>query len=159
MWPRDTTISGKRGAYTLTLKGLNPQVEDAVFCDIETLAWAPLDLERDGNNLHLHLDTNWALVILRRLGGPPVVGFDPLSPQRPGATMAFRVESISSPSDRPVPHPPVSVTAMGLSVSPPEVAVPGEVTLRIPSETLPGYYAVSVSGEDILGIKRFLTVE
>ena len=159
MWPRGTTISDKHGSYTLTLPGLNSQVEDAVVCDIETLAWGPLDLDRDGEDLRLHLDTNWALVILRRLGGPPLVGFDPLSSQRPGATLSFRVGFVSSPSDRPVPQSPVSVTVLGLAVSPPEVAVPGEVTLRIPSETLPGYYAVSVHGEDILGIERFLAVE
>ena len=158
-WPRGTTISDKRGRYALTFPNLSSQVEDAVVCDIETGTWAPLDLERDGYDLRLHLDTNWALVILRRPGGPPIVGFDPLSPQKPGDTISFRVGYISSPPDRTIPHSLVAITAQGLSATPLKATVPGEVTLQIPSETLPGYYAVSVSGEDTLGIKRFLVAE
>jgi hypothetical protein len=157
VWPRGTTISDKRGIYTLTFPGLSSRVEEAVVCDIETLTWAPLDLERDEKDVRVRLDTNWALVILRRPGGPPVVGFDPLSPRKPGDTLSFHVGKISpTPGHTALP---VSVTAPGLAASPLEATVPGEVMLQIPLGTLPGYYAVSVVGEDVLGIKRFLVVE
>ena len=61
VWPRGTTISDKQEKYSLTLPGLSPRVADAVFCDIETLSWTPLVLERDGDDLRLRLETNWCL--------------------------------------------------------------------------------------------------
>ena len=53
----------------------------------------------------------------------------------------------------------VRVNAPGLDVSPSEIAVPGEATLKVPADTYPGNYAVSISGPHVIGIKRFQAVE
>jgi hypothetical protein len=39
------------------------------------------------------------------------------------------------------------------------LALPGETTITVPPDALPGNYAVSISGKHILGAKRFLIVE
>lgn len=156
IWPWETTISERRAGYTLTLLGLGSAVEDAVLCDVETLAWSPLEIERAGNDVRLHLETNWALILLRRPDGPAVVGFDPLSPARPGGVVPVRLKALSRGLNNSAR---LSVIAPGLAVSPAETGIAGEVTLEVPSDALPGSYAVSITDENVLGVKRFLVVE
>lgn len=155
IWPRGTGLSEKHADYTLTFPDLAPRVEGAVLCDIETLTWTPLEIDRNGNNLVLHLQTNWALVILRQSGGPAVVGFEPLPSLHPGASTTFALEKMSADGD----GGPVLVTAPGLNVTRNEISLTGDVTINVPTGAFPGHYSVSVSGENLLGVKRFLVVD
>jgi len=159
VWPRETTISDEHSPYTLTFPGLGGRVADAALCDVETLAWSPLEIERDGDDVRLQLATNWALVILRRPQGPAVIGFDPLPVHRPGEAATLRLVPLLPAGKEARTHAPVSVVAPGLSVSPPEPAASGEFAIRIPADAMPGSYAVSATGEGVLGVKRFLVVE
>ena len=156
IWPRGTGLSEKHGKYTLTLPGMARDVEDAVFCDVETLEWAPLVVERCGPDVRLHLETNWALVVLRRSGASVIIGFDALPTLQPGTSTILRPRKLSSGASQDI-H--VTVNAPGLSVTPDETDVFGEVTLTVPPGALPGYYGVELSGEKLMGIKRFLIVE
>jgi len=158
VWRRGTEISSEHTTYTLTVPGLAAQVEDAVLCDVETLTWTPLATERVGEDLRLKLRTNWGLVLLRRPGGPALVTFDPLPTLRKGASTVLHLTRLSQPAS---PTSPVraAITAPGLVVEPSEITVPGDVTLTVPSDALPGNYAVSVSTTGGLGVKRFLVVE
>ncbi len=155
IWPRGTGLSEKHADYTLTFPGLAPLVEDAVICDIETLAWQPLKTERDGDDLHLRLKTNWGLIILRRQDSPKVAGFDPLPVLHGGESTTFTIQLLSSDSYKGNIH----VTAPGLNIKPDKVSVSDQVTVNVPAGTFPGHYAVQLNGENLLGIKRFLVVE
>jgi hypothetical protein len=129
-----------------------------VLCDVETLAWAPLAAEKVGEDLRLKLRTNWGLVILRRPGGPAVVTFEPLPTLKKGASTVLHVTALTK-KDSGAGTLRTTITAPGLIVEPPEIAVPGEVTITVPSTALPGNYAVSVSKTNALGARRFLVVE
>jgi hypothetical protein len=98
------------------------------------------------------------LLILRRPGGPAVVTFDPLPALRKGASAVLHLATLSQKADGTATVR-ATLAAPGLVVEPSEIAVPGEVTLKVPSNALPGNYAVSVSGKNVLGVKRFLVVE
>jgi hypothetical protein len=156
-WPRGTGLSKRRGEYTLRLPGLGQQVGGAVLCDMETLTWMPLATERWHNDLRLHLKANWALVILRRPGGPGFVSCDPLPRLRQGASTKVHLTELlkgqRSDQARAV------VSAPGLRVEPSEAAVPGDVTITVPPDALPGNYSVRMSGKGVLGVRRFLVVE
>jgi hypothetical protein len=154
IWPRGTGLSEKRGAYMLTLPGLADMVEDAVCCDIETLTWKPLDIERRATALRFRLETNWALVILRRRRGPRLVDFEPFPVVWRGASAKIRPIALNGK-----PEGRVSIHAPGLLVSPADLDLPGETTIPVPADALPGNYAVSISGKHVLGAKRFLIVE
>jgi hypothetical protein len=154
IWPRGTGVADRHAEYVLTVPGLAGQAADAALCDIETLAWSPLEIEKASSDLRLRLTTNWALVIVRAPDGPSLVGFDPLSSARKGDSVRLRLEVLrGSPGCR------ARISAPGLEAAPSEIAVPGETIIKIPQDALPGHYAVSVSGERLLGAKRFLTVE
>lgn len=157
-WPWGTGLSDKHGNYILTLSGLAPQVGDAILCDIESLTWTPLQTEHHNNDLLLKLRTNWALVILRQRDGPVVVGFNPLRTLRSNGSTTLRLKELSA---KPVGGRQVRalVRAPGLRVTHRKINVPGEVTITVPPDALPGYYGVYVSGKNLLGVKRFLKVE
>jgi hypothetical protein len=158
IWPRGTGISKERATYTLTVPRLAAQVEDAVLCDVETLTWTPLAAERVGEDLRFKLRSNWALVILRQRGSPAIVTFDPLPTLKRGASTVLHLATLSKKADDAATvH--ATLTAPGLVVEPSEIAVPGDVTITVPSNALPGNYAVSVSKKGVLGVKRFLVVE
>jgi hypothetical protein len=98
------------------------------------------------------------LVILRRPGGPALVTFDPLPTLRKGASAVFHLATLSRKADGTATLG-ATVTAPGLVVEPSESAVPGDVTITVPTNALRGNYAVSVSKKSVLGAKRFLVVE
>ena len=161
VWPRGTGIASEHREYTLTVAGLAPQVEDAALCDIETLTWTPLDLEREGNDLRLRLTTNWALVILRQHGGPAILTFDPLPTLERGASATLQVKPLS-PAASKAPNVTARITAPGLNVAPTQPQAPAptaEFTITVPPEALPGNYTVFVSGDNLLGTRRFLVVQ
>ncbi len=160
VWPRGTGVAGHHAEYALTLPGLASQVEEAVVCDVETLTWMPLPVERQGGDVRLRLKTNWALVILRRTGGAGVVAFDSLGTLRRGESTTLCLKLLTR-RETDATQDRVAVSAPGLQVTPPETTLPGEVTITVPREALPGNYAVSVSsaGGRLVGIKRFLVVE
>jgi len=158
IWPRGTEISTEHASYTVTVPGLATEVEDAVVCDVETLTWTPLATERVGSDLRFRLRTNWGLVLLRRPGGPPVVGFNSLPTLKKGASTRLQLTLLSGP---PAASATVraTVAAPGLVVEAPEINVPGDVTLTVPSNALPGHYAISVAAKGVLGARRFLVVQ
>jgi len=158
IWPRGVGLSEEHSEYALTLPGLAPYVTDAVVCDIEKLHWSPLKLETQGNDLQFRLTTNWALAILRQPNGPPVVGFDPLPKLRPGESAKISLHWISEGMNSEI-RKRVILKAPGLLLSKKNIKAPGEVEITVPSHTPPGYYGVEVSGENLVGIKRFLEVE
>lgn len=158
IWTTGKGLSKQHGDYTLTLPGLASQVTDAVVCDIENLTWTPLKLERQGDDLQLSLSTNWALVILRQPDGPPVVGFDPLPQLHPGDSTKLSLHWLTENGSLKS-RKKLTVKAPGLRVSPDSISAPGEVTISVPSDALPGYYGVEVSGMNVLGTKRFLRAQ
>ncbi|UCH34123.1 MAG: hypothetical protein JSV65_16520, partial [Armatimonadota bacterium] len=152
-WPQYTGLSDQRGAYTITLPGVAADVEDAMLCDVETLSWSRLRVRRRGPDLLLNLYTNFALIILRRRDAGAVVGFDDPPALAPGDSAQIRVTALSKGAVTRA-----RIVAPGLQVAPRHVTVPGNVTITVPADALPGMYAVSVTGDRILGVKRFLTV-
>lgn len=152
-WPAYTGRSEHRNQYTLTLPGLAYEVEDAVLCDVDTLTWTRVPVRHRGTDAQLDLSTNFALVILRRPGGRPLVGFPELSPVERGRSVETRLEAVTNGATGRV-----RVDAPGLQVAPQEVAAPGSVTITVPPDAPPGLYAVRVIGDNALGIKRFLRV-
>ena len=116
------------------------------MCDVVTGEWKPLPIRRRGDDLRLALETNWALVVLRKPGGPALVSFADLPPAAPGATVTLQLSRVLGDAKRPV-----RIVAPGLEVS-------SEATIRVPVDALPGHYAVRVAGRAVLGVKRFLTV-
>ncbi len=155
VWPRGTGVADNHRKYTLTVQGLAGEVEDAALCDVETLTWSSLPIERNGGDIQVHLETNWALVVLRKHGGPHVVAFDALPSASQGGTVAVRLKDLSSKGTEAYR---AVVNAPGLSIAPGAVEIPGDVNVTVPNDALPGNYAVSVVGENILGTKRFLTI-
>jgi hypothetical protein len=130
-------------------------VEDAVLCDIETLAWRALKIEADGGDLRVSLESNWALLILRRAGGPAVVGFEALPTLPRGSSTTLRAVALSGGT----PASSIHVEAPGLEVTPSDIPLSGETTIAVPADACPGDYAVSLLGKNLLGTKRFLVVE
>ncbi len=155
IWPRGTGLATHRAPYTLTVAGCADTIADAAVCDVETLAWAPLAIERIGGDIRFSLESNWALVVLRKIGGPPLVSFNALPATAPDASMKLEFTPLTGTDNRPLN---VTVLAPGLDVSPVESAVPAAVTLRVPTDVVPGNYAVRLQGDNILGAMRFLVV-
>lgn len=151
--PAYTGTSDHRGDYILTLPGLAAQVEDAVLCDVETLTWSHLPVQRCDGNLLLNLHTNFALVILRGPHAPAIVNLQKLPQLSPGESIVVNLVALSSGLAQRA-----RVTAPGLHVTPQEVTMPGTVTITVPPDAITGHYAVYASGENALGLKRFLAV-
>jgi hypothetical protein len=159
MWPDGTTIADTHHAYTVTVPGLSSQVADGALCDIETLTWTPLELECDGDDLRIHLETNWALVILRHPDGPAIVAFDPPKSCARGNTTTLKLMPLT-PGDAGLDALHVAtVIALGLEVAPATNAELGEFAIHVPPDALPGNYPVAVDGENVLGVKRLLVVK
>lgn len=158
IWPVGTDIATEHATYTVSVPGLAAQVEDAVLCDIETLAWTPLATERVGADLRFRLRTNWGMVLLRRPGGPAVVGFNSLLPVKKGASIRLNLSLLSKPPSA-ASMVRAAAAAPGLAVESSEISVPGDVTVTVPTNALPGNYAISIAGKGVLGAKRFLVVK
>ena len=154
VWPRGTGVAKDHAEYVLTLPGLWEQVADAALCDVETLSWTPVELERLDNDIKIRLRTNWALVILRKTAGPAVVTFDPLPVLHKGDSTAIRPRVLCGD-----PASSVLVSAPGLEVSPAAEGAPDEIQVTVPPDAFAGNYAVTISGNHVLGAKRFLTVD
>jgi hypothetical protein len=153
-WPWDLRLHDTHVAHTVELPGLGTEVDEAILCDVENLTWSVMKSDLNGNNLLLHLRTNWALVILRSVNGPGLVGFDELPALSPGNSTTVRLHAHSTPPTAI----PVSIEAPGLVVTPSSVTDSGEFVLAVPENTLPGNYGVTVAGNNLLGFKRILKV-
>lgn len=158
VWPRGTEIADQHGEYSLTLPGLAAHAEEAILCDIEDNTWSQANMEKKGADLLLHLNSNWALVIVRESGGPAIIGFDAMRTAKRGSTTTLRLQALSKGSGKSFVKT-ARVQAHGLRVEPADVRVPGDVTIHVPTDAWPGYYPVTVSGENALGVKRHLRVE
>ncbi len=158
IWPWGTGPSEQRHPYTLTLPGLASEAQDAALCDVETLTWTPLPLEREGGDVRFELATNWALVVLRRAGGPALAGFGPLPKLARGASATLDTAWLLPGT--PDAEVEAVVRAPGLEVALHDGGrVPGRATLTAPVDALPGSYGVTLSGRNLLGMKRFVVVE
>jgi hypothetical protein len=157
-WPRGTGVADTHREYTLTVQGIAPQVEDAALCDVEHLIWSTAPVERAGKDLQVSVQSNWALILLRKHCGPRVVAFDPLPSTARGGAVVVRLKDLSATTKSPSEFR-ATVNAPGLEVAPATVRVPGDITVTVPNDALPGNHAICVSGDDILGAKRFLVVE
>ena len=158
-WPDGTTIADTYRPYTVTVPDPSSHVADAALCDIETLTWTPLEIERDGDDVRIRLETNWALVILRQPDGPPIVAFDPLVSCARGDTTTLRLTPLTPGTVGLDALRAATVAAPGLDVSRSEATESGEFTIHVPPDALPGSYPVAVDGEKLLGTKRLLVVE
>lgn len=156
IWPRGTGVASHHREFTVTVPGLASQVADAVLCDIETLTWTPIEIRRAEDALEFSLISNWAMIMLRKPGGPAIVGFDPLPQLEKGGTATLHLGVVNSNAEAPPLF--AVINAPGLVVSPCEVRVPGKTAVQVPQDALAGNYAVSVSGKNLLGAKRFLVV-
>ncbi|HUW63023.1 MAG TPA: hypothetical protein VMZ06_18615, partial [Candidatus Bathyarchaeia archaeon] len=154
VWPRGTGVAKDHSEYVLTLPGLGGQVADAALCDVETLSWTPVDIERLDNDIKIRLRTNWALIILRKTAGPAVVSFDSLPVLHKGDSTTIHPRVLCGD-----PASSVLVSAPGLAVLPATVGVPDETQITVPPDAFAGNYAVTIGGNHVLGAKRFLTVE
>lgn len=155
MWPWDMKPSDERGPYTITAPRIGRSVEDAVLCDIETLEWSNADVGTRGGDVSLGLDANWALVILREPEGPRVVGLDPPPSLQPGESAELGMVSLAPKAG----GDQIVMSAPGLEVAPSRVGLPGRVSVSVPSDALPGNYAITAGGKGLLGAKRFLVVK
>ncbi|HPO16245.1 MAG TPA: DUF6259 domain-containing protein [Candidatus Hydrogenedentes bacterium] len=153
IWPSGTGISSKHSPYVVSIPGLDYRVNNAAFCDIETLCWKPLAFEQCGNTITCALESNWALVVLHHPKGPRIIDFSPLPPVSPGASIEIQPISLDETSRRRI-----TINAPGLIPSPIPATCPEAITLVIPANALPGNYPITISGEHILGTKRFLVV-
>ena len=161
-WPAYGKLSDERGEYTLTLSGLGSGKNDAgtapaALCDIETLTWTPVQLERKGTNLLAPLSANWSLIIVPDPDGPALVDFAPLPVLHAGDSAVIHVTALTVKARAAALT--VSIAAPGLKAPSAPVAVPGEVAVAVPSDAMPGLYAIEVVGENTLASKRFLKVE
>ena len=154
-WPWKTGLSQKHGRYTLTFPNLAREVEEIIFCDIETLSWKRAEMKRRGKDILLDLETNWALIILRKRGGPQVVGFDLLPKLDTGESAVLKPYLLSK---GPFTGP-LTIRAPGLGLTPARIELGETGIISVPEDAYPGHYSVSISGENVLGIKRFLVVE
>ena len=156
-WRNYTGLSDKRGEYTVTIQGVAPQIAYGAFCNIESLTWKALDLNRVGDDLEIRLNTNWALIVLSETGGPPVIHFDPLPELRPGESTTVHLTSMQGVSKEVLPWT-IELVASALTVEPRSASAPGDVRITVPDDALPGFYGVKVAGDRVLGTKRFLKV-
>ncbi|MBI5091107.1 MAG: hypothetical protein HZB26_01545 [Candidatus Hydrogenedentes bacterium] len=150
-------LSGKRGEYTVTVQGVAPKIASGTLCDIETLTWKPLELNRAGADLQICLNTNWALMVLSEAGGPPIVSIDPLPELHPGESTTVHWSALQGEAKEALPLT-VELVAAGLAVAPQSSSVPGAAVITAPGDALPGFYGVKVVGKRVLGTKRFLKV-
>jgi len=156
-WPPATGLSESRRPYALTVRDAAP--DDNVFlCDIETLTWRPIEANRQNNALELALDTNWALLVFTPTDGPHLVGFDPLPTLHRGESTTVALYIIAADTRRKT-KTRITVAAPGLAGFPRQINVPGKLKIAVPKKALPGHYAIQITGKNILGTKRFLTVE
>jgi len=156
-WRPFTELSDKRGDYAVTIQGVAPRIAYGALCDIESLTWKPLDLNRVGDDLEIPLNTNWALLVLSEAGGPPVIHFDPLPELRPGESTTVRLTAMQAEAKEALPLA-IELVAPGLAVEPQSASAPGDVVITAPHDALPGLYSVKVAGRHVLGTKRFLKV-
>ncbi len=159
-WPAPTStgLSAQRKEYTVSLDDLPWPTFEASLCDIETLAWKPLELEREGDSVRMRLNSNWALIVLSPADGPPIIDVAPLPTAAPGDRVTLRLSTVAG--DRQEGDPlSVSLSAPGLTIEPATATVPGESAVKVPPDALPGFYSVTVSGRQVLGAKRFLRVK
>ncbi|HPO14875.1 MAG TPA: DUF6259 domain-containing protein [Candidatus Hydrogenedentes bacterium] len=160
-WPAATGLSDKHDEYSLAVTDWIADIKEPLtisLCDVQTLTWSPLEAERSGDSLVFHLTTNWALIVLSEAGGPNFVDIAQPAAAHPGESLTLQISPIA-------PAPPVKaplkvqLTAPGLIAPSELVSAPGEVTVQIPPEALPGYYSITLSGNNLLGAKRFIKVE
>ena len=157
-WPAYTGLSAQHKNYALTAHGLPSSPLKATLCDVETLTWKPLELEHNDDSVRVHLDTNWALIVLTRPQGRDIIDFGPLPTTVPGGRVTMRLTAVTAEPE-PAISPPVFIHAPGMRIESADLAVPGEAVVIVPPDALPGLYSVTVSGQRVFSTRRYLKVE
>lgn len=158
-WPASTAgLSAQRKEYTVSLHDLPGFPLKASLCDVETLAWKPLEVERCGDSVRMQLNSNWALITLSPADGPAVIDVATLPTAAPGDRVTLKLLTVAGDPRQGGPLS-VSISAPGLTIEPAIATVPGEAVVKVPPDALPGFYSVTVSGRQVLGAKRFLRVK
>ena len=156
-WPGYTGLAGQHREYAVTVSGVGSRIVCGAVCDIESLTWKALELNRAGDDLEIRLNTNWALVVLSEAGGPSVVDLDPLPALHPNESATVRLIPLQGTVNDNAPLA-ASLVAPGLRVEPPSVSAPGRTVILVPKDARPGLYSVKATGKHVLGMKRFLKV-
>jgi hypothetical protein len=158
-WPDNVGISDKQSNYTVTAEGFTKPVKEAFLCDIAKLQWSRLAFRQEGEKIQFELKSNWALAVFIEDKGPAAVSFDELPVLHPGESTEVSLRYLLDQPGTEKQKVTAAVTATGLKVTPQQATIPGRVTLSVPADALPGFYAVSVSGKNVIGFKRFLEVK
>ncbi len=160
-WPVATGLAAQQDEYALTIHDLGAKAKEPMnifVCDVQTLTWSPLEPERSGDDLIVQLNTNWALIVVSEAKGPTLVDIAPPVVMHPGeaATLHFSPCTIQPQGSVPLR---VQIHVPGLNAPSDFLSAPGETRIQVPKDALPGYYSATLSGEGILGAKRFIRVE
>jgi len=157
-WPLLQGISAQRARYEMKIPaGANPPQKIAL-CNVETLQWqSEKPVVRDGQ-IVVGTESNWLLAIVPH-GNRRVVGFDALPEVKPGESVSIRPVVLAGQND----SGEVIVCAPGLQVgetgeSQGTVRLGEATTIRVPGDAAPGWYKVSIQGDDVLGIRRMLHI-
>ncbi len=157
-WPAGSGLSTRHKSYILTARGLPRSPLRATLCDVETLAWKPLELEQNEDLVRVRLDTNWAMIVLTPPQGRDIIDFDPLPTTAAGGRVPIRLTAVTGGTE-PGILPPILVQVPGMKTASPSPALPGSAAVVVPQDTLPGLYTVTVSGERAFSTRRYLKVE
>jgi hypothetical protein len=153
-WGDFGKLSAKRAAYDLSLPQSGIDSPDMAVCDIEKLEWSSAKPERKDGGLVIPGISNWMLAVLPK-PGHSVVGFDSLPAAKPGDELEVKTCSLAGDN----PGAKLEVIAPGLTITkPPELLAGQAFKIRVPETAFPGLYAVSIKGDNVMGIKRYLKV-
>ncbi len=153
-WGDFGKLSAKRAAYDLSLPQSGIASPDMAVCDIEKLEWTSAKPERKDGRLVIPGMSNWMLAVLPK-PGHSVVGFDALPAAKPGDELEVKTCSLAGEN----PGTKLEVIAPGLTITkPPELLAGQAFKIRVPEDAFPGLYGVSIKGNNVMGIKRYLKV-
>ena len=148
-------LDAARNPVQVRVRGLGSQVESAIAVDVETLQAQPVAIEREGEDLLVSTESRWFVVILRKRGSRPLASFGEVPAVRVGEVLPIPLRIVSPHEGKGSLTATLSAPALGIHQ---EVRLPGMSELRIPKDTPPGRYMITLSGPSILGHKRFVEV-
>ncbi len=156
---RNSEVNIKRGrldfALSFAANGRDPAC--AYLCDVETLSVRELHLEREGDEIRVHLASNWFMIAVCYGTGRPLSELRLPGGVAPGSWCEVAIElhgrSQPGPLDARL-HAP----ALDWSEEPAGLAVKVPTTMRLKAPQAPGKYQVRLEGEGMFGCKRYLAV-
>jgi hypothetical protein len=148
----ESRLADFHAPYEIRLPVAGDEIPEVSVCDLEDLSWRRLILiVRDGS-FGVDSSSNWLLCLV--LGRKTtLVGFDPPAEVAPGGAAVIRIRAIAGTGRTKR----VLFAAPGL-LSPASVAIGGEVTVSVPSETPPGLHPLTLFGKNVPRFTRLLHV-